>query len=166
MRAGDMIAALDLWKAEQAARAKVHTHASVDVIGRLSAWQRERAPWHEARRTDFTYHPDCTQCCQLGRCHWCLVHGGSGRITYDVSGRVISGGGATLISAAAPDGFTYWMCAGHIRFFRETSRGRSFDPLAGTGFDPNSPSDRHNQAQGMSPLLYIPTTKDIDRQNS
>jgi hypothetical protein len=141
---------------------------------RLSAWaasQPAPAPPHdpildlpasiESRRTDFAYHPDCTLCCQSGRCHWCM-RGAAGRVSYDSGGAVIQGGAPTTHETIGE--YTYWMCANHIRYFRTVSRGRSIDPLAGTGFDPNSPFDRHNLAQGLSPLLHIPTQKQREQE--
>jgi hypothetical protein len=90
----------------------------------------------------YHFHPDCVACCQLGRCHWCLIAPMSGQI------------------AQAPDGFMYAMCAAHIRYFREVTRGRSIDPL--TGFNADDVRDRHAQAIGLSPLLYVPTQKQVD----
>jgi hypothetical protein len=148
----DMIAALARWRTTQA----VPSRAAPDMIAALAMWQASQR-FVEARRTDFTYHPDCTLCCQMGRCHWCLG-GHAGRVTYNSGGAVIAGEGPPLI-ADSLYGYTYWMCANHIRYFRTASRGRSVDPHAGTGFDPYSPVDRYNAAQGVSPLLHIPTQK-------
>jgi hypothetical protein len=55
------------------------------------------------------------------------------------------------------------MCVNHIAYFREVTRGRGIDLV---GFDAFNPLDRAQQAVGLSPLLYVPTQKDIDRQNS
>lgn len=89
----------------------------------------------------YHFHPDCTECCRLGHCHWCLIKPMSGQI------------------AEAPDGYMYAMCAAHIRYFREITRGRSIDAV---GFDVTSVSDRHHQATGLSPLLYVPTQKQAE----
>lgn len=61
--------------------------------------------------------------------------------------------------AQAPDGYMYAMCASHIRHFREATQGRSIDP---PGFNVSDVAERYHQTTGLSPLLYVPTQKQLD----
>ncbi len=54
------------------------------------------------------HHPDCTACCAMNRCHWCLNRPESGTLT-----------------SMGPDGFIYSACGTHIRYFAEMQRRAS-----------------------------------------
>jgi len=51
------------------------------------------------------HHPHCTDCCAMGRCHWCLMRPESGTLT-----------------STGPDGFVYSACRGHAQYFAEMQR--------------------------------------------
>jgi len=57
------------------------------------------------------HHPNCGECCAMGRCHWCLVKPESGTLTASING------------------FVYSACRAHHRFFAEMQQRAS--PSAG-----------------------------------
>lgn len=52
-----------------------------------------------------THHPNCAECCAVGRCHWCLAAPEQGTLTSKGS-----------------DGCSYSACRAHLRYFAEAQR--------------------------------------------